>query len=71
MGHEPHVVLEVVKVVTHQAGNGVILLCQLVFKVLGMTLKDVDLLFKGLNMSKLFHLHDHCIVFVVHYIVSL
>ena len=69
MGCEPHVVLEVIEDVTYQVGDDVVLLCQLVFKVLDLTLKAMNLLLESLDLSKLQHLHDHRIVSVVYCIL--
>ena len=66
-----HVVLEVLEVVTHQVGNDMILLRQLVLQILIVTLQGMELLLKGLNPAKLFSLHDYCIVYMAHPIFSL
>ena len=66
-----HVVLEVLEVVTHQVGDDVVLLCQLVLQILNSTLGGVELLLQGLDSSQLFGLHNHHIVHVVHSIFSL
>ena len=71
MGGEPHVVLKVIKVVTHQLSDDAILLDQFMLQILDMTLSRVELLLQGLNTAKLFCLHDHCIVHKVHPILSL
>ena len=68
---EPHVVLKVIKVVTHQLSEDMVLLDQLMLQILDITFGRVELLLQGLNLAKLFSLHDHCIVCVVHSIFSL
>ena len=71
MGSQPHVVLEVFEVVTHQIGNDVILLSQLILQILITTLQGMELLLEGLDLTKLFGLHDHHIVCMVHPIFGL
>ena len=71
MHSQVHVVLEVLEVVTHQVGDDMVLLYQLVLQVLNMTLRGMELLLKGLNPTKLLGLHDHCIVCAVHPILGL
>ena len=71
MGCEPHVVLKVIEVVTHEVGNDMILLCQLVLQLLILTLKVMELLLKSLDLAELFSLHDHRIVHMVHRVIRL
>ena len=61
-----HGVLKVLEVVTHQVGNDTILFHQLVLQLLIMTLQGKELLLEGLDPAKLFGLHDHHVVSVVH-----
>ena len=71
MHSEPHVVLEVFEIVTHQVGDDTVLLLQLVLQVLITTLKAMEPLLKSLDPAELFSLHDHYIVHVAHPILSL
>ena len=71
MCSQAHVVLEVLEVVTHQVGDDVVLLHQLVLQLLNTTLRGMELLLKGLNPAELFGLHDHRIVYAAHTVLSL
>ena len=64
VGSQAHVVLEMFEVVTHKLCDDSILLRHLLPE-------RVELLFQGLNTSKLFGLHDHRIVCTVHHIIRL
>ena len=65
------IILKVLEVVTHQVGNDVVLLGQLVLQFLIVTLQGMELLLEDLDPAKLFSLHDHRIVCTAHPILSL
>ena len=64
MGGQAHVVLKMFEVVTHELCDDSILLCNLLPE-------RAELLFQGLDMTKLFSLHDHRIVRAVHHVIRL
>ena len=66
-----HIVLKVFEVGTHEVCDDAILFLQLALQFLITTLQGKELLLEGLNLSKLFGLHNHHIVHVVHPIFSL
>ena len=59
MSSQLHVVLEMFKIVTNQLGDDTILFCNLIYK-------DLDLIPKVLNLSKLGHLDNHDVVGTTH-----
>ena len=71
MGSQAHVVLKMVKVVTYQLGNDLILFHHLLLQFCHLRPWRAELLLKGLNLTKLFGLHDHHIVRVMHRIIRL
>ena len=64
VGGQAHVVLKMFKVVTHELCDDPILL-------LYLCLEGAELLLQDLDPTKLFGLHDHRIVCMVHYVVGL
>ena len=71
MSGQPHVVLEMVEVVTDQLSDDSILFRHLLLQLNYFCLGSLELLFQDLNPTKLLSLHDHHIVRAVHCIVRL
>ena len=71
MSGQPHVVLEMVEVVTNQLGDDAILFGHLLLHLDHLCLRRLELLFQGLNPTKLLGLHDHRVVRTVHRVVGL
>ena len=71
MGGQAHVVLKMFEVVTNQLGDDSILFRRLQLQFRHLRPRRAELLFQGLDMSKLFGLHDHCIVRMVHCVIRL
>ena len=68
---QTHVVLEVVEIVTNQLGDDPVLFHHLLLQICYFTLGRAELLFLGLDPTKLLGLHDHRIVRAVHHVLSL
>ena len=71
MSSQPHVVLEMVEVVTDQLGDDAILFCHLLLHLHHLRPGRAELLLQGLDLTELFSLHDHHIVRVVYCVLSL
>ena len=71
MSGQPHVVLEMVEVVTNQLGDDLILFGHLPLHLYHLRLRRSELLLQGFNPTKLFSLHNHRIVRVVHRVIGL
>ena len=71
VGGQAHVVLKMFEIVTDQLGDDLVLFCRLQLQFHHLRPRRVELLFQGLDMTKLLSLHDHRIVRAVHHIIRL
>ena len=71
VGGQVHVVLKMVKVVTHELYDDPILFHHLLLQFYHFCPRRLELLLQGLDMTKLLGLHDHHIVHTVHHIIRL
>ena len=71
MGSQAHVVLKMVKVVTHKLHDNPVLFRHLLLQFHHFCPGRVELLLQGFDPTELFGLHNHCVVCTVHCIIRL
>ena len=71
MSGQAHVVLEMVEIVTNQLSDDSVLFHHLLLQIHCFTPGRAELLFQGLDPTKLLGLHDHRIVRAVHRVIGL